>query len=177
MGLIYITGAPGSGKTTIQRLLTKHGIECYDIDDPLFGGPHNKVTGKRVMIPPADERSADWFDHHEWRIYPSAFTRLKEKSNNKEIVICGVAEADTEIINIFDKVLYLHLDDETLKERLLNRADNDYGKNPSELEEIFRRKHELDRRYISSGAIIVDASSTLDKVIEKVIAHIDNKTV
>lgn len=174
MALIYITGAPGSGKSTIQRALTEQGLECYDIDAPTFGGPHNKASGERVVIPPADQRAANWFDYHEWRIYPNAFIKLQKESRSKDVVICGVAEADTKIIHLFDKILYLKLNDELLKERLLNRTDNDYGKNSSELTEIMRRKHNLDDRYNSSNSVIIDASLTLNRLTEEILSQIHN---
>ncbi len=172
MALIYITGPPGVGKSTIQELLASQGIECYDIDDSRFGGPHNKISGDHVEIPPAHQRTDDWFDHHEWRIYPTAFKQLKKQSKTHNIVVCGVAESDVEIVALFDKILYLKLDDPMLKSRLLTRTDNDYGKNASELSEIMRRKHALDERYKPSNAIQVDASGTIDDLLATLLTHI-----
>ena len=39
MSLFYITGTPGTGKTTIQKELIKRGYEALDIDQRRFGGP------------------------------------------------------------------------------------------------------------------------------------------
>jgi dephospho-CoA kinase len=172
MAFIYVTGAPGSGKTTIQRSLSKRGIECYDIDDEVFGGPHNLLSGKKVIIPPANERSDDWFDYHEWRIYHDAFRKLKLEAVSKNIVICGVAEADTEIVNLFDKVFYLKLDDQVLKQRISDRTENDYGKNPKELEVILNRKRKLDQRYSSANSVLIDASLPLEEVIKTLLSYI-----
>lgn len=65
MALIYITGAPGSGKTTLQRILSERGYEAHDLDD--YGGPYNKNTDKSVVMPTAEDRSPEWFEAHEWQ--------------------------------------------------------------------------------------------------------------
>lgn len=174
MAFIYITGAPGIGKSTIQKELQNKGFEVYDLDDTQFGGPHNKASGDRVVIPPAEERENDWFDRHEWRIYRTAFEELKLGSKNKNIIICGVAKNDTEVIDLFDKIIYLHVNNDTLKERLFSRIDNDYGKNGSEVDEILNRKKKLDEKYTGSSVDRIDTSGSLDSIVEDILAHIKN---
>lgn len=172
MSFIYITGAPGVGKSTIQKGLELMGFEVYDLDNVRFGGPYNKATGERVTIPLAENRENDWFDRHEWRIHRAAFEELKRESLDKNIIICGVAESDGEIVNLFDKVLYLHVTDDELKKRLHTRVDNDYGKNASELAAILERKKKLDKNYVDSSAITIDASGPVDVVIHDLLVHI-----
>jgi dephospho-CoA kinase len=172
MSLIYVTGAPGSGKTTLQKELSSRGYDTRDIDNSNFGGPYNKSSGKQVIIPPADERSPDWFDAHEWRVHPDAFDRLKVESASKDIIVCGVAASDGQILHVFDKIMYLNLDDETLVSRLKTRIDNDYGKNDFELQEILSRKHGLDEKYSSLDVININASNSLSAVAEEIILHI-----
>lgn len=173
MPFIYITGAPGSGKSTLQKELTKSRFEVYDIDSPQFGGAHNKASGEKVVIPPSEERTDNWFKQHEWRIYRDAFEKLKKESAEKLIIICGVAESDKDITDLFDNILYLKIDDDELTRRISTRTDNDYGKNDFELKEIMRRKHALDDRYTDSDNIhLVDASGTLNSVVNKIISHI-----
>ena len=175
MSLIYITGAPGSGKTTIQKELIKLGYDARDIDDQSFGGPYNKATGELVTIPSADLRPSDWFDVHEWRLYPEAFKKLKAESLKKDIIICGVAESDTKILSLFDKVLYLALSDNVLIDRLEVRTDNDYGKNDFEIKEILERKHKLDERYGSLLVLGIDAVRPLNKVVNEIISNLSTK--
>lgn len=172
MALLYITGAPGVGKTTIQRQLSQMGIEAYDIDTPQFGGPYNIDTGERVVVPPFDERDPDWFSRHEWRVDKDAFHLLKRRVKKSTIIVCGVAESDKEIIHVFDKVIYLYVDNDTLKKRLSLRTDNDYGKNAFEVDEIISRKEALDRRYLNFGFNIIDASGSLDSVVEELRSYV-----
>jgi broad-specificity NMP kinase len=172
MSLIYVTGAPGAGKTTLQNELKRRGYDARDLDNPAFGGPHNKQSGERVTIPPADQRTPAWFEAHEWRIYHKAFDELKTAAKDNDIIICGVAASDGEILHVFDKIIYLKLDDRSLTERLKSRADNDYGKNDFELQEILNRKHGLDTKYASADVTVINAEKTLTEVVDDILSHI-----
>ncbi len=169
MALIYITGAPGSGKTSLQKELQSRGYETHDLDDHSLGGPYNKSTNKLVVIPPTDKRTPEWFDEHEWRIYPEAIKDLKEQAAAKDIFICGVAASDGDILPLFDKIFYLDIDDSTLKERLSSRSDNDYGQNDFEVSEIITRKHGLDSKYAGQDAIHINATQSIDKVADDIL--------
>jgi adenylate kinase family enzyme len=172
MSLLYITGSPGAGKTTLQRELQAKGYDTRDIDSPDFGGPFNKSTNQRVIIPPADQRSPDWFDAHEWRVFHDAFEELKRQSKDSDIIVCGVAASDDEIIHVFDTIMYLALSDEVLLDRLTSRVDNDYGKNDFEAREILERKHGLDAKYASSRVIKIDANQSLADTVRQIESHL-----
>lgn len=172
MAFIYITGAPGVGKSTIQKELLARGFDTYDIDDAKFGGPYNKASGEKVTIPPAKERESNWFDKHEWRINRAAFEELQLKSKDTDIIICGVAQSDSEIIDLFDKIIYLHVSNQELKKRLLSRTHNDYGNNESEHEDILKRKQKLDIIYSEASGCRLNASDSLDKTVSKLLGRI-----
>ncbi len=167
MSFIYVTGAPGAGKSTIQNELQKLGYEAHDIDNPTFGGPYNIATGQLVVIPSAEERPSDWFSLHEWRINHDAILSLKEDAleKNKLIFVCGVAGGDEKILSYFNKVFYLELENEVLKDRILGRVHNDYGHNESELNSIMKEKIALDERYADLDVIHINANHSLEKVI------------
>jgi len=171
MPFIYITGAPGAGKSILQKELSSRGLEVYDIDDAKFGGAHNKVSGERVTIPPAQERAPEWYDDHEWRIDKAAINSLLDRAANKTIFICGVAPDDEDILTLFDKIYYLKLDENKLKQRIATRTDNDYGKNPNELSHILERKRKLDARYANSNAVIVNATVPPSEIADRILAQ------
>ncbi len=164
MAFIYITGAPGVGKSTIERELKSRGLEVYDLDHPELGGAHNKSTGERVNIPPAEDRKPEWFDEHEWRINIDKIKRLKHKAENEDIFVCGVAPDDENILSIFDEIFYLKLDENALKNRVANRTDNDFGQNSDELRTILERNNKLNNRYSELNAYVVDASLTPEEI-------------
>lgn len=169
MALIYVTGAPGAGKTTLMQELGKRGFETYDVDDSNIGGAHNKLSGKRVTIPPAEARPKEWFETHEWRTSRLAIEELKRRAKNKTILLCGVAPDDAELLSIFDQVIYLDVDEATLKERIAKRKDNDYGKNDFELADILERRRTMDARYKNLGVLIIDGSRELKEVADNIV--------
>jgi adenylate kinase family enzyme len=171
MPFVYITGAPGVGKTTLQKELNSRHLIVYDIDDHELGGAHNKSSGKRVLIPSAEDRAPEWYDEHEWRIDYAAINSLKDKATNETIFVCGVAPDDETIIGLFDRIFYIDLDENNLKQRITARTDNDYGKNPNELIQIIERKKKLDARYAASDATIVNGKMSPREIADYILAQ------
>jgi broad-specificity NMP kinase len=172
MSFIYVTGAPGTGKSTLQRLLSTHKLEVHDIDDSTLGGAHNKASGKRVAIPPAQDRAPEWYDLHEWRVDSAAIKSLRDKAVDSVVIICGVAPDDGDILHLFDKIFYLKLGEDALKDRIAARTDNDYGKNLNELTDILERKNKLDARYMNSDAFTIDASLSPGEIADQILSQI-----
>lgn len=170
MALFYITGVPGTGKSTVQKELEQRGYVAYDIDQPRFGGPVNLATGERTVIPPIEERSDEWFDQHEWRVSRPAIEELKFEAQENNVYLCGTTTTENLVWDLFDKVLYLNVTEAILKHRIQNRAGNDFGKTPDELQRIMDRYKDAQEKLGSLGAVIIDATGSLDEVVEEVIA-------
>ncbi len=168
MSLIYITGVPGAGKTTIQRELERQGYEAYDIDQPRFGGPTNLVTGEPATVPPIEERSAEWFQQHEWRVSRTGVEELKRQSEGRVAYLCGTATTEHLIWDLFDKVLYLQIDEATLRLRLENRQGNDFGKTDHEVQMILERYREAQETIKGLDVTMIDATKNLASTVEQI---------
>lgn len=169
MSLIYVTGVPGTGKSTIQKELERRGYEAYDIDQSRFGGPTNLVTGEPVPMPPIEERGAEWFARHEWRVSRTAIEELKEQSEGRLVYLCGTATTEHLVWDLFDKVLYLQIDETTLRSRLAGRGGNDFGKTEHELLLILERYREAQAGLKDLDAIMIDATGELDTVVSSIL--------
>lgn len=169
MSLFYITGTPGTGKTTIQKELIKHGYEALDIDQRRFGGPVNLKTGERTRVPPIEVRSPDWFEQHEWRVSRPGVEELKAEAKDRDIYLCGVTTTENLVWDLFDKVLYLNVDEQTLRDRILNREDNDFGKGEGELEIILERYRASQKKLPTLGATVIDATGSIDEVVDSIL--------
>lgn len=174
MSLIYITGVPGTGKTTIQQELTRRGYEAYDIDQPRFGGPTNLVTGEPTQVPPIEERSAEWFKQHEWRVSRHAIEELKKESEGRVVYLCGTATTEHLVWDLFDRVIYLQIDEPTLRSRLANREGNDFGKTEEEVQMILVRFHAAREKVKFLDVTIVDASDDIDTVVASILKTVAN---
>jgi len=173
MPFIYVVGPAGSGKSALAMLLRARGFKAYDEDDPDVGSAHSLETGEPVTIPPLDKRDADWFSRHEWRVRESAKSRLTSLATTQPVILFGNSVKPSEQAALFDRVIYLNIDEDTLRERILKRADNDYGKSEDEMQRILEQKQASDNQYSISGALPIDATQPLEVVadaIERIVA-------
>jgi dephospho-CoA kinase len=175
MPLIYITGISGSGKSAIRRELKTRGYEAHDVDEDRFRSWYNRETKTKAK----DQKA--WPDTTvEWRkLYWLLVDRkkvealsTKAQSENKIIFLSGTTPNDNEVWDLFDKVMSLSVSDETLKQRLADRTDNNYGKHPDDLEDILSWNRALDTTMTKNGAILIDAEQPLGKVVDEILEKV-----
>lgn len=169
MSLIYIKGTPGSGKSAICRELARLGHESHDADDDDMGGPFNNATNQRVEYP--DSLSPEWFAAHSFRLISGAVEALHTKAKDKTIFLCGTASNEDDLWHLFDHVLFLDIDEQTLNNRIAKRTDNDYGQSPHELELIMEKYRADQAKRDRPGVVLLDATLPLDEVIKSVLYH------
>ena len=167
MSLYYIKGTPGSGKSAIRKELESRGYEAHDADDDDMGGPYNNSTNQRVTYP--DTLTPEWFATHSYRLIPEAIKALNEKAKDKVIFLCGTASNEDDVWSFFDHILFLDIDEQTLKTRIANRTDNDYGQTPHELE-LIMEKYRADRlKRDLPGVEVIDATLPLSDVVQAIL--------
>ena len=93
-----------------------------------------------------------------------AATRLGEP-----VFLCGTADGDASVWHLFSKVLALVADVPTLRRRIDTRP-NQFGKAPEELAAILGWQASYETDYRRYGAIIIDATSPLGKVVGEILA-------
>lgn len=169
MSLFYITGTPGTGKTTIQKELVSRGYEALDLDQHRFGGPVNLESGERTTVPSIEDRSPDWFERHEWRVSQSGVEELKQEATDINIYLCGVTETEHLVWDLFDRIFYLNVDEQTLIDRILSRNDNDFGKGEGELEIILERYRAAQEKLATLDVVVIDANDSINKAVDSII--------
>jgi dephospho-CoA kinase len=169
MPLIYITGAPGSGKSTVEQGLRRLGYDASDAD--VLGAAYDNVTGAITTVPPVADRTPDWFKAHSWKVAPPKVEELKRRAQTKLVFLCGTASNEDALWSLFDRVLLLQIDPATLTHRIKTRRDNDYGKSDHELADILRRHEKLVAKYLDQPDIVmIDATKPLPDVIGQILA-------
>ena len=169
MGLFYITGVSGSGKSAVERELRKLGYEAHDVDDPDIGGAYNNLTNQIEAVPPASERTSEWFLAHSWRIRRDRVEVFKTQSVGRPIFICGTAGNEHEVLDLFDEVVHLDIDEATLRFRISSRENNDFGKTASELRMILERHAAARRSYRQAQARVIDATQSVSEVVGEIL--------
>ena len=67
-------------------------------------------------------------------------------------------------------MIYLTIDEHTLRHRLASRTSNDFGRAPEELAAILTWHKVGDADFARFGATIIDATLPLHEVVDKVLA-------
>jgi len=175
MPLIYITGAPGSGKTTVLQNLRNLGYEAYGTDEHGFSHWVSRQTGA-VVIPPQQFDINAWSQAHEWVFNTEAIAALKDQSDQTYPVsttyLCGIAGSAGAVWRYFDRVIVLTVKEEVLGQRVLTRTNNRFGKTPGELKIALEWQDKHVKGYRDHGARIIDTTKMTPEEVVAAILHI-----
>lgn len=164
-----ITGNTGSGKSTIATALTSRGYTAYSPEE--LGNVHELIdltTNKPVKKWPYP--LVDW-GRYNWNLRKDELIKLLGSADT--VFIADLSSNLHEFYVLFDKIFVLTLDKDTLRQRLITRTDNPYGKHPDELEDILKVHESEEKRLLSApGAIAIDATQTAEKVVDKILSYV-----
>lgn len=171
MSLIYITGISGSGKSEVLKELRARGYEAYGTDEDGISAFYDNKTGKLLANPPieAEARTPEWRARYTWKMTRETVAQLSSGSEGKLVFLCGVAANDYDVWDLFTGAVGLTIDDETLKERITNRTNNNFGKVPHEFEAILEWQSTAEENYKKLGVIMVDATRPIQVVVNDVL--------
>lgn len=171
MKKIFITGISGTGKTTIAHALNTKGIHSISIDEvPGLCVWKNKATGEKVDY--ETELNKTFIDSHDWICDVGILQKLLNV--DKEIVVVlGSAANQNEFLSLFDKVLLLQCKPETFIERIMQRKDNDFGKDKSAQDLILSWYQEFENNLLGKGAVPINVEGSIDTVVEAIIKEIN----
>lgn len=171
MPLFLVTGTAGTGKSTVCHVLKERGYEAYDTDDDGLARWQHNETG---YIHPkssvkAEQRTATFIGEHTWSVPRGYLEDLLKIAGDKPVFICGSLGNESKVRDLFKTVFALYVDDDTLKHRLATRTNNDWGKQPHELEQTLKHHHEIYDNHRMIGDIIIDAAKLVDEVADEII--------
>lgn len=178
MSLVLITGISTSGKSSIAKELTKRGYDAYDTEHNGISAWFNKETGEKAAeFGQVSDKSKDWFDRHEWRMSMDWVMQKAEESSSEHIFLCGGGANEPEVRELCDKVIWLKTDEATIRSRVNNPRDHTYGMQPHELERILEGNKQKEAEYKEYGAIMVDVRQPFDKVVDQILAEVNQGEV
>jgi shikimate kinase len=168
MPLIYITGISGAGKSAVIKELAKQGFAAHDSDEGI-AQHYNNETDEIVERPGRDKATSEFYAHHTYKLPRYRIQKLWEEAKDKTVFLCGIVANENEVWDLFDKVIYLDIDEQTLRHRVATRTSNYFGKAPHELENILKWHKGHRKMYEKYGASIIDTNRPLDKVVNEVL--------
>ena len=167
---MLVTGISGAGKSTVCDALHARGYEAHDIDLDGNAAWINRQTGRSW---PPDQRpdtgAPDWFEQYEWRVVPEKVEALAARARDQLIFLAGMASNGHEVWHLFSRVIYLSIDEPTLRRRIESRTTNDFGRTSNELAAILEWHEFAERQHRQAGATIIDATLPSDRVVDAVL--------
>ena len=171
MAAYLISGRSGTGKSTVYKELIRRGFIAYDSDT---------VPGLASWVDIATERkiNKDYPGHDQVDKFKVKWDEetLKELLNQPDTVfICGSANNAFDFMPLFTKTFVLDLDAAEQRRRINNRTEHDYGKDSGVQDGIIAYQKETVAHAREFGAIIIDASDTVEHVTNKILSFVTPK--
>lgn len=164
-----IEGVSGSGKTSVATELQRRGYHVVHGDrdlaykgDPLSGRPLDFSTLDQSRLDMAFRHR-----HHIWDV--EKVKSLMSDKVHRLSFFCGGARNFHSFIDSFDEVFVLEVDVDTLKKRLSERPEDEFGGKPEEQE--FVLKLHATKEETPGNATIIDATAPLASVVDDILSR------
>jgi dephospho-CoA kinase len=171
MPVAWITGNSGTGKSTAEAWLRGAGHLTLDADDEGLCRWVSRSTGEPVTDPPYPVPPG-WLARFGWEIDRTKIEEIVERSGAQRVFLFGSAENEAAVRDLFDVIVCLIVDDETLRDRLATRTNKAFGQNPEELKAAMDWNPRMQSMYSRWGAVFVDGTQTIDRVADAIISAV-----
>jgi broad-specificity NMP kinase len=169
MPLMFVTGISGAGKSTVREELTRRGFLAYDTDEHEIAQWTNKVTGKVTRLVDSTDRTPEFIAQNDWIADPQRVRQLAAEGEEHTVFLCGSVGNDGEVMQFFDQVFLLTIDEITMRRRLLARTAHDFGTKTHELNLLLAWLETIDEQYLRYGAIVIDATKPPPVVVDEIL--------
>jgi dephospho-CoA kinase len=155
MSKVLVTGMSGTGKSTALRELHKLGHRTVDTD-----------TDEWSRWASSPDGSADWI----WR--EDAISGLLTGHDEAEgsLFVAGCKTNQGMFYPQFDHIVLLSAPADVLLARIASRANNPYGKQPGERDEILENLAVVEPRLRATATVEIDAAQAIDAVVRRLAA-------
>lgn len=162
MKTYLIEGISGTGKTTVCEELKKRGYKAVEADEEIA-----HYADPKTGLPTEEKIPDNWIWNEE------KFKKALQQEGDKPVFICGGAMNQEDFKHHFERVFTLHIDDETLKQRLLSRTNNDFGKKPDELALQLEWNKGAVKYSQERGTTLIDATRPINEVVDDILSYTD----
>lgn len=173
MALFYVTGVSGTGKSSVLGELRARGYYARGVDEDGYADWIDRVTGRPDPFPHRDPGFDfhAWYTGHDWVLSARRIGVLRRAAarTGQPAFLCGVADGENAVWHLFDKVVALVADEQTIRRRIAARPDA-FGKTEEELADVMSWFAGYEETHRGFGAIIVDAARPLPGVVADVLS-------
>ena len=158
-----VEGLSGAGKSSVYDELIRRGYKAISTDR---AWKYHADTDTGLSGRPVQYDNSMWDER-------KAVTEL-ESQEAEVLFVCGSSRNRDRFLPYFTKVFNLRIDDDTMRRRLKERTNNDFGKQPAEVELMLRLNRSGEK---PAGAEDVDATQPLDQVVDELLRLAHCRTV
>lgn len=167
MKKVFVTGIAGTGKSTLANHLTERGFNTIDIDHVQdLCAWVNKETGEKGYVSSPDNQ---FIDEHDWRCDMNMLQKLMDEYEDRVFVFGSVGD-NGEFIPLFDTVVLLQCEPETMIHRLQTRDTNVFGKEKEVQERMLEWRKRFDALMLEAGAIPISTEADVEHIADEVAA-------
>lgn len=133
----------GVGKSTVIAHLASRGFKAVDLDQtPFADGP-------------------------EWNV--PEVQRLLDTEDAPVLFVAGTSERQVALYPRFDHIVLLSLPDDVMRQRIEDRTNNPYGKDPADIARQLELKTWVEPALRSAATIEIDSRMPLDQIVERIV--------
>jgi adenylate kinase family enzyme len=162
-----IEGVSGAGKTTVAEELERRGCHVIHGDRTLayLGDPE---TGDALEGPPEGVTDEVRWRHERWIWDVSKVRAAMADRSQARSFFCGGSRNHHHFIDLFDEVVVLDIDAETLTRRLAVRPRDEFGGKPEE-RRLIARVHAT-QEDLPKDAVNIDATAPVARVVDEILS-------
>lgn len=152
MSVVLLTGMSGTGKSTLLKHLKDDGNVTVDLD---YGG---------------------WLIYHddsgEYILDVARVIELIRSRSEENIFLAGTAVNQGQIYPYLDAVVTLTAPLHVMKERIMQRTDNPFGRSDSEWRKIVQDKEDFEALIIKGSDLTIDTTQPFPDTIDEIYRYI-----
>ena len=161
MKRVLLTGMSGTGKSAVVSELAARGYKAIDTD---YDGWSELVDVPASTGPTGLGEGKDW----QWR--EDRISRLLSTEDADVLFVSGGASNQGKFYPQFDHIVLLTAPTVLMKERLANRTNNPYGKDPEELARVIALKESVEPILRRIADVEIDTSLSLRQVVDRILS-------
>ncbi|OIV37033.1 hypothetical protein BIV57_13150 [Mangrovactinospora gilvigrisea] len=163
---ILVAGGPGSGKSTAAQVLRERGVDSVDLD---FGYARwEDADGSPVPFPAEPTRG--WLDAHRWQWQVDLLDAALADRGSGPTVFTGTARNMFELLDRFDLVLLLRMDDATRRTRLADpQRANVFGRVGDTAAWSAWWHKTVEDELLKRRTQVIDAAEPIDSVVADIL--------